>query len=235
VQQDLVEAVHETGTPIVAVLMNGRPLAIPWLAENVPAILQAWHPGIQGGNALADVLWGDFNPSGKLTVSFPRSVGQVPIYYSRDHTARPATDSKFTSRYVDSPNAPLYPFGHGLSYTSFEYGDLVLSADTITAIDTLYVSATVTNTGDVAGAEVVQLYIRDRVAGVVRPVKELKGFTKVHLEPGEQQTVRFALRPRQLGFFDEEMLWVVEPGVFNVWVGWSSDEGLEGSFVVSGN
>ncbi len=235
VQQDLIEAIQETGTPVVAVIMSGRPLAVPWLAENVPAILQAWQPGIQGGNALADVLWGDFNPSGKLTVSFPRSVGQVPVYYSRDNTGRPPADAKFTSRYLDSPNTPLYPFGHGLSYTTFEYGDLVLSADTITQNDTLLVSATVRNTGDVAGAEVVQLYIRDLVASVVRPVKELKGFTKIYLEPGEQQTVQFTLRPRQLGFFDQEMLWVVEPGVFNLWVGWSSDEGLEGSFVVSGN
>jgi beta-glucosidase len=235
VQQDLIEAIQETGTPVVAVIMSGRPLAVPWLAENVPAILQAWQPGIQGGNALADVLWGHFNPSGKLTVSFPRSVGQVPVYYSRDNTGRPPADAKFTSRYLDSPNTPLYPFGHGLSYTTFEYGDLVLSADTITQNDTLLVSATVRNTGDVAGAEVVQLYIRDLVASVVRPVKELKGFTKIYLEPGEQQTVQFTLRPRQLGFFDQEMLWVVEPGVFNLWVGWSSDEGLEGSFVVSGN
>jgi beta-glucosidase len=235
VQQQLIEAVHATGTPVVAVIMSGRPLTIPWLAENVPAILQAWHPGIQAGNAVADLLWGDFNPSGKLAVSFPRSVGQVPVYYNHDHTGRPPTEARFTSKYLDLPVTPLYPFGHGLSYTTFEYGDLALSADTITANDTLYVSATVTNTGDVAGAEVVQLYLRDLVASVVRPVKELKGFTKVYLEPGEAQTVQFALRPLELGFFDQDMLWVVEPGVFNVWVGWSSDEGLEGSFVISGN
>jgi len=235
VQQQLIEAVHGTGTPVVAVIMSGRPLTMPWLAENVPAILQAWHPGIQAGNAVADLLWGDVNPSGKLAVSFPRSVSQVPVYYNHDHTGRPATEARFTSKYLDLPNTPLYPFGHGLSYTTFEYADLALSADTITANDTLYVSATVRNAGDVAGAEVVQLYIRDLVASVVRPVKELKGFTKVYLEPGEQQTVQFALRPLELGFFDQDMLWVVEPGVFNVWVGWSSDEGLEGSFVISGN
>ena len=235
VQGELIEAVHATGTPVVAVVMSGRPLAIPWLAENVPAILQAWHPGIQGGNALADVLWGDFNPSGKLTVSFPRSEGQIPIYYSRDHTGRPRTESRFTSKYLDSPNTPLYPFGHGLSYTTFGYGDLVLSADTIARDETLSVSAMVTNTGDVAGAEVVQLYIRDLVASVVRPVKELKGFTKIYLEPGEQQMVQFTLGPRELEFFNQDKQWVVEPGVFNVWVGWNSDEGLEGSFVVSGN
>ena len=235
VQQDLIEAVHAAGTPVVAVIMSGRPLAIPWLAANVPAIIQAWHPGTQGGNALADVLWGDFNPSGKLAVSLPRSVGQVPIYYSRDVTGRPATDFKFTSRYLDSPNTPLYPFGFGLSYTTFEYGDLVLSADTIAADGTVSVSATVRNTGNVAGAEVVQLYIRDPVASVVRPVKELKGFTKVNVAPGERQTVRFTLGPRELGFYNQDMQWVVEPGVFRVWVGWSSDEGLEGSFVVSRN
>lgn len=235
VQQELIEAVHETGTPIVAVIMSGRPPAIPWLAANVPAILQAWHPGIQGGNAVADILWGDANPSGKLTVSFPRSVGQVPIYYSVDHTGRPPTQFKFTSKYLDAPNTPLYPFGHGLSYTTFEYGDLTLSADTIAADGTLTVSATVTNAGAVAGAEVVQLYIRDLVASVVRPVKQLKGFTKVLLQPGEQRTVRFTLGQSELGFYDQDMQWVVEPGEFAVWVGWSSDAGLEGSFVVSGN
>jgi len=235
VQQELIEAVHETGTPIVAVIMSGRPFTIPWLADNVPAILQAWHPGIQAGNALADLLWGDYNPSGKLPVSFPRSVGQIPVYYSHDITGRPPTDQRFTSKYIDSPNTPLYPFGYGLSYTTFDYSNLVLSADTITTSDTLVVSATVKNTGDVAGAEVVQLYIRDPVASVVQPVKELEGFTKVYLEPGEEQTVRFTLRPRQLGFFDQDMLWVIEPGDFYVWVGRSSDEGLESSFVVSGN
>ena len=235
VQRDLIEAIHEAGTPVVAVIMSGRPLAIPWMAANVPAILQAWHPGIQGGNALADVLWGDFNPSGKLTVSFPRSVGQIPIYYSRDITGRPGTDFRYTSKYLDSPNTPLYPFGHGLSYTTFEYSDLVLSADTISPNGTISVSAMARNTGDVAGAEVVQLYIRDVVASVVRPVKALKGFTKVYLEPGEQQTVRFTLGPRELGFYNQGMQWVVEPGVFKVWIGWSSEEGLEGSFVVSGN
>jgi len=234
VQQDLVEAVYETGTPVVAVIMSGRPLTIPWLAENVPAIIQAWHPGIQGGNALADVLWGDFNPSGKLTVSFPRSVGQIPVYYSHDHTGRPPNETRFTSKYLDSPNTPLYPFGYGLSYTTFEYSDLTLSADTIAQGDNLSVSATVTNTGNVAGAEVVQLYIRDLVASVVQPVKELKGFTKIYLEPGEQETVQFTLGPRELEFFNQDKQWVIEPGVFNVWVGWSSDEGLEGSFVVSG-
>ena len=235
VQQELIEAVHETGTPVVAVIMSGRPLAIPWLAEHVPAILQAWHPGIQGGNALADVLWGDANPSGKLTVSFPRSVGQVPIYYSRDVTGRPRSESKFTSKYLDSPNTPLYPFGHGLSYSTFEYGDLVLSADTIAPDGTLSVSATVTNTGRVAGAEVVQLYIRDLVASVVRPVKELKGFTKIFLEPGQRQTVRFTLGPSELGFYNQDMQRVVEPGTFAVWVSSSSDAGLESSFVVKGN
>lgn len=235
VQRDLIEAVHETGTPVVAVIMSGRPLAIPWLAANVPAILQAWHPGIQGGNALADVLWGDFNPTGKLTVSFPRSVGQIPIYYSRDNTGRPRTDSRFSSKYLDSPNTPLYSFGHGLSYTTFEYGDLVLSADRIAPDGSLSVGATVRNTGDVAGAEVVQLYIRDLVASVVRPVKELKGFTKVYLEPGEQRSVRFTLGSRELGLYNQDMQWVVEPGGFKVWIGRSSDEGLEGSFTVGEN
>lgn len=232
VQEGLIEAVHKTGTPVVAVVMSGRPLTIPWLAENVPAILQAWHPGSQGGNAVADILWGDANPSAKLPVSFPRSVGQIPIFYSHDHTGRPATQSRFTSRYLDSPNTPLYPFGYGLSYTTFAYTDLELSADTIASDGTISVSAVITNTGSVAGEEIVQLYIRDPVASVVRPVRELQGFSKILLEPGQQQTVRFTLGPDELGFYNQDMEWVVEPGAFMVWVGWSSDEGLEGTFVV---
>jgi beta-glucosidase len=235
VQQQLVEAVAAVGKPVVAVVMSGRPLAIAWLAEHVPAILQAWHPGIQGGNAVADVLWGDSNPSGKLPVSFPRSVGQVPIYYNHEMTGRPATRDRFTSKYLDVPTTPLYPFGYGLSYTTFKYGDLALSADTIAADGTISVSATVTNTGKVAGVEVAQLYIRDVVASVVRPIRELKGFTRVSLKPGEQQTVRFTLGPRELGFYNQEMRWVVEPGVFQVWIGGSSAEGLEGRFVVRGD
>lgn len=235
VQQQLAEAVHGTGTPLVVVLLTGRPFAIPWLAEHVPAILQAWHPGIQGGNAVADILWGDFNPSGKLPVSFPRAAGQVPVYYASDNTGRPPTAEKFTSKYLDLPNTPLYPFGHGLSYTTFEYGDLEVSSDTIGAAETVTVSATVMNAGTVAGAEVVQLYIRDPVASVVRPVKELEGFAKVSLKPGERQTVRFTLGPRELGFYDRDMEWVVEPGAFTVWIGPSSAEGLAGSFVVRGN
>jgi beta-glucosidase len=232
VQQELVEAVFETGTPVVAVVMSGRPLAIAWLAEHVPAILQAWHPGMQGGNAVADVLWGDVNPSGKLTVSFPWSVGQVPVYYSHDNTGRPPTDFKFTSKYLDAPNTPLYPFGFGLSYTTFAYGDLALSADTIPSDGSLTVRTTVRNTGARAGAEVVQLYIRDLVASVVRPVRELQGFTKVYLEPGEERVVTFTLGPADLGFYDQDMQWVIEPGAFSVWVGPSSVEGSEGSFVV---
>ncbi len=232
VQHALVEAVFETGTPVVALVMSGRPLAISWMAEHVPAILQTWHPGVQGGNAVADVLWGDVNPSGKLTVSFPRSVGQVPVFYSHDNTGRPPTDFKFTSKYLDAPNTPLYAFGHGLSYTTFEYGNLALSADTIPPDGSITVSATVRNTGPRAGAEVVQLYIRDHVASVVRPVRELQGFTKVHLEPGAERTVAFTLGPRDLGFYNRDMQWVVEPGVFSVWVAPSSTDGVEGSFVV---
>jgi beta-glucosidase len=233
VQGALIEAVHETGTPVVVVLMSGRPLTIPWLAEHVPAILQAWHPGGQAGHAVADVLWGDVNPSGKLPVSFPRSVGQLPIYYARDNTGRPRDEAdKFTSKYLDAPNTPLFPFGHGLSYTTFEYADLSLSADTIAPQETISVSATVTNAGSTAGAEVVQLYIRDRVASVVQPIRRLRSFTKIHLEPGETRTVEFDVGPRDLGFYNRDMQWVVEPGTFSVWVGWNSVEGLEADFVV---
>jgi len=154
------------------------------------------------------------------------------LYYAHDHTGRPPTDYKFTSKYLDMPNTPLYPFGYGLSYTTFEYSDLELDAETIAPDGSLTVSATVTNTGSMPGAEVVQLYIRDPVASVVRPVKELEGFTKIRLQPGEQQTVEFTLGPQELGFYNQDMEWVVEPGDFQVWVGWSSAEGLEGRFVV---
>jgi beta-glucosidase len=232
VQQELVAAVHATGTPVVAVVMSGRPLAIPWLADHVPAILQAWHPGIQGGPAVADVLWGDQNPGGKLPVSIPRSVGQIPVFYAHAPTGRPPTSFKFTSKYIDSPNTPLFPFGHGLSYTTFAYSDLALSTDTIPPDGTVTVSAMVANTGDVAGAEVAQLYLRDPVASVVRPVRELRGFTRVVLAPGEHRTVRFRLGPRELGLYDQDMRWVVEPGDFFVWVGGSSEAQLRGAFVV---
>lgn len=234
-QLDLVKAVHATGRPTVVVLMNGRPLTIGWIAENLPAILEAWFAGIQAGHAIADVLFGDVNPGGKLPVTFPRTVGQVPIYYNHKNTGRPADpNNKYTSKYIDLPSTPLFPFGFGLSYTRFRLTNLELSAGTILPDGRLTVSVEVENIGRRAGDEVVQLYIRDVAASVTRPVRELKGFERIALQPGERRRVRFTLGREQLGFYNREMQFVVEPGEFRVMVGTSSVEGLEAGFRVVG-
>jgi len=234
-QNDLVKKIHELGTPVVLVLMNGRPLTISWAAENVAAILETWFLGVQAGNAIADVLFGDVNPSGKLPVSFPYSVGQVPVHYNHMNTGRPPTADRWTSKYIDAPVAPLFPFGFGLSYTKFEYSNLQLSAKSIERTGSVTVSAEVQNTGAVPGDEVVQLYLRDMVSTTIRPVKELKGFRRLTLAPGEKHRVEFVLGPEQLGFYGRDMKFVVEPGTFKVWIGLSSVQGLEGSFEVTGN
>jgi beta-glucosidase len=223
VQLQLLQAVHATGRPLVVVLMNGRPLSIPWLDENVPAILETWYLGVQMGPAVADVLFGDYNPGGKLPVSFPRTVGQEPLYYNHKNTGRPPSDEeRYTSKYIDVPWTPLYPFGHGLSYTTFAYSVPRLSATRIAAADSVTVEVDVTNAGPVTGDEVVQLYVRDDVASVTRPVRELRGFERITLDPGQRRTVSFTLRPDDLAFYDQRMQRVVEPGVFTVWVGASS-------------
>lgn len=213
--------------------MNGRPLDLTWEDENVPAILETWFAGTQAGPAIADVLFGDYNPSGKLTVTFPRSVGQVPIHYDMKNTGRPMSENKYTSKYLDVPNSPLYPFGYGLSYTEFDYSDLSISSNSIARGDTLDVTVTVSNTGDRSGEEVVQLYVRDLVASVTRPVKELKDFRKISLEPGASQEVSFSLTSEDLSFYNQEMEWVVEPGTFRIFVGTSSEETLDAEFEVS--
>ena len=198
-QQQLLEAVHAANPNIVLVLMNGRPLAIPWAAEHVPAIVEAWHLGIESGNAIAQVLYGDYNPSGKLPMTLPRDVGQVPIYYNYKNTGRPGPkDVVFWSHYSVQVNTPLYAFGHGLSYTTFKYNDLKVSKKG----KSCEVSVNVKNTGKTDGEEVVQLYIRDRVASVTRPVQELKGFEKIMLKSGESQTVKFTLTDKELGFYN---------------------------------
>ncbi len=231
VQEELLRDLHATGKPVIVVLANGRPLAIPWIAQNCAAIVETWFLGVEAGNAVADVLFGDFNPSGKLTTSFPRATGQVPIYYNHKHTGRPANDTvKFTSRYMDLPSSPLYPFGYGLSYTTYQYSDLRLSAHKLHPNDSIVVSAVVKNTGDRTGIEIAQLYIHDEVASVTRPVKELKGFQRITLGPGESKRVEFMLRPDQLRFFNLSMQNIIEPGTFDVYVGPSSAEGLEGKF-----
>jgi beta-glucosidase len=234
VQEQLLEALDGTGTPIVLVLMSGRPLAVAWAAEHVPAIVQAWFLGSETGHALADVLFGDVSPSGKLPVTVPRAVGQVPIYYNHKHTGRPPAAEKYTSKYLDLPVSPLYPFGHGLSYTTFSYSDLHLSTPRIGPAGSLTVSALVTNTGSREGTEVAQLYVRDEVASVTRPVRALAGFRRIALRPGEAQRVEFVLSARQLRFYNQAMRFTVEPGRFRVFVGPSSAEGLEGSFAVAG-
>lgn len=222
VQQELLEAVHAVNPNIVLVLMNGRPLAVTWADEHVPAIVEAWQLGTQSGNAIAQVLFGDYNPSGKLPMTFPRSVGQVPIYYNHHSTGRPGPKAEvFWAHYIDETNAPLYPFGYGLSYTNFEYTDLQIDDSNQYAIK---VRVTVKNTGKVAGEEVAQLYIRDKVASVVRPVKELKGFQKFMLQPNESKVIEFVLTDVELGFYDNTGKFIVEPGEFDIMVGTNSQK-----------
>lgn len=225
-QQALLEELKKTGKPIVLVLLSGRPNSIGWADENVDAILEAWYPGTMGGHAVADVLWGDYNPSGKLPVTFPRNVGQVPIYYNMKNTGRPYTadkqGQKYLSRYLDVPNSPLYPFGHGLSYTTFGYSPVKLDKASIRPGERLTASVTVTNTGKRAGEEVVQLYVQDLVGSVTRPVKELKGFRKIALKAGEARTVTFQLSDKDLAFHRGDMSYGAEAGDFKLWIGGSS-------------
>lgn len=229
-QLALAKAAFESGRPAAVVLLNGRPLTISWLAENAPALLEAWHPGVEGGNAVADALFGDVNPGGKLTASFPRSVGQIPIYYDHKSTGRPASAAKFTSKYLDLPSTPLYPFGYGLSYTTFRLSNLRVSADRISPRGSLRVSIDVENTGSREGDEVAQLYVHRPVASVTRPVLELKGFTRVTLAPGEKRTVTLTLGPAELGLWGAGMRWSVEPGPVELLVGTSSAGGLRARF-----
>ncbi|MCB0572240.1 MAG: beta-glucosidase BglX [Phaeodactylibacter sp.] len=221
-QVRLLKALKETGKPIVLVLFNGRPMALTWEDENMDAILDVWHPGTEAGNAIADVLFGDVNPSGKLTTSFPVAVGQIPVYHSMLNTGRPydgGDSPKFKSNYLDIPNEPLYPFGYGLSYTKFEYGKPTLSHTEMGKGGKATLSVSVKNTGSRTGSETVQLYIRDVVGSISRPVKELKGFEKITLKPGEQRTIRFAIDEQLLQFCNGNLEWVVEPGEFQVFVG----------------
>lgn len=234
-QLDLVRRVWATGTPVVVVLVNGRPLAIPWVADHAAAILEAWLPGTEGGPAVADVLFGAANPSGKLPMTFPRDEGQIPIYYAHLNTGRPfRPGDKYTSRYIDVPNTPLYPFGFGLSYTTFTYSPLRLDTERLAWNDTLHVSVGVTNSGGRDGAEVVQLYIRDLVGSVSRPVKELKAFRRVSLAAGASRQVTFALSRADLAFPGREMRSVAEPGRFEVSVGGRSDQGVQAGFTLLG-
>jgi beta-glucosidase len=235
-QMELVQAIHATGKPTIVVLVNGRPLSIGWIVNNAPAILESWMGGTESGNAIADILFGDVNPGAKLPVTFPRTVGQVPIYYNHMNTGRPPdAESRYNSKYIDEPWTPLFPFGYGLSYTTFKISNLQLSAPRINASGKLTVSVEVENTGRRAGDEVVQLYIRDPVASMTRPVKELKGFQRVSLQPGEKRHVEFVLGAEHLGFWNREMRYVVEPGEFRVMVGSNSVDVSESKFEVTPN
>jgi len=232
-QLELARRLVATGRPVAVVLMSGRPLGINWLAERAPAILEAWFPGTEAGHAVADVLFGKVNPGGKLPVTFPRAAGQEPLSYNHRRTGRPPDPkNKYTSKYLDLDWTPLYPFGHGLSYTQFRLTDLQVTPAAIPADGAVTVSATVQNRGSREGDQTVQLYVRDVVASVTRPVQELKGFQRLTLRPGESRRVEFLLGPAELGFYDRDMKWVVEPGRFEVRLGDSSVGGLTGSFEV---
>ncbi len=232
-QQQLVQQIADTGKPYVVVLMNGRPLTIPWLADNAPALLEAWFPGTEGGDAVADVLFGKVNPGGKLPMSFPRSVGQIPMSYNELPTGRPADpNNKYTSKYLDVPNTPQYPFGYGLSYTTFSLSNLKLSSTQVPRNGSLTVTADVTNTGPVAGDDVAQLYLHESDTSVLQPVRRLEGFKRVTLNPGQSRTVKFTLDSSELGFYNAEGKFGVEPGPFDVWVGDSSVGGLHSTFNV---
>ncbi len=226
-QEELFKAVKATGKPVIVVLMAGRPLVFNTIAAQADAVVYAWLLGDQGGNAIADVLFGDYNPSGKLPISFPRNVGQIPIFYNHYNTGRPVTksgDIRYKSAYIDVSNDPQYAFGHGLSYTTFSYSNLKLSNTAINQKESVKVSFTLTNTGKVEGEEVAQLYIQDTFASVVRPVKELRDFAKVKLKPGESKEISFELNPEKLAFYHEEKGWITEPGEFKVMVGSASND-----------
>jgi beta-glucosidase len=226
VQEELIKTIMATGKPLIVLISAGRPLVFNWTADNVPAIIYTWWLGTQAGNAIADVLFGDYNPSGKLPISFPRTEGQVPIYYNHYATGRPArndSDVNYVSAYTDLLNSPKYSFGHGLSYTKFEYGKIKLSKTKLHAADKLEATVVVTNAGNYDGEEVVQLYIRDMFGSVVRPIKELKGFQKIFLKKGENREVKFTLSVNDLRFYDDKLNYNWEPGAFQIMIGGSSN------------
>jgi len=235
-QKDLLKALLKTGKPVVLVLFTGRPLAIKWEEENVPAILNVWFGGSEAGDAIADVLFGDVNPSGKLTTTFPQNVGQVPLYYAHKNTGRPLGDAKwfqkFRSNYLDVSNDPVYPFGFGLSYTEFSYGEIRLSVNEMSSTDSLTASIDVTNKGSHDGDEVVQLYIHDVVGSVTRPVKELKGFKKIHFKAGETKSMSFTIHVNDLSFYKSDLSFGYEPGKFEVFIGTNSRDVKKAEFIL---
>jgi len=234
IQQRLLKSLLATGKPVILLVFDGRPLNLSWENEKVPAILNVWFGGTETGHAIADVLFGDVNPSGKLSATFPQNVGQIPIYYSHKNTGRPLEEgkwfTKFKSNYLDVSNEPLYPFGYGLSYTTFDISAPKLDKTTMNAGESIIVTSTVKNTGLKDGEEVIQLYIRDMVGSITRPVKELKGFQKISLKAGESKQVTFTLRENDLKFYNANLDFVAEPGDFKVFVGNSSENVKESDF-----
>jgi beta-glucosidase len=234
IQEQMLEAVASTGKPVVLVLQNGRPLDIRWASEHVPAILEAWYPGTEGGNAVADVLFGDVDPGGKLPVSWPRTAGSEPLYYNHNLTHSPEDRADFTSRYWDMNSKPLYPFGFGLSYTTFKFANLQLSKTKMATGDTTDVSVDVTNTGTIAGDAVAQIYIHQRYGTASRPVRQLKGFERLSLQPGETKTLKFPLGKEELQYWSpQQKQWIVEPTEFDVWAGEDSGADLHAEFTVT--
>jgi beta-glucosidase len=223
-QKELARKVVASSTPTIVVLINGRALAIPWIDENIPAIVEAWIPGEKGGDAIADILFGDYNPGGKLSVTFPRHAGQLPVYYNYKPSKSYWLEKGWGNSYADIDYQPLYEFGYGLSYTTFEYQGLEISPESSGPNGQFQITVEIKNTGNRAGSEVVQLYLRDKISTVVRPVKELKGFTRVWLEPGESATISFILTHDEFKMLDKHLDWIVEPGEFDILLGSSSED-----------
>lgn len=231
-QQELLQAVVATGKPVVLVLESGRPLDIRWANDHIAAIIQAWYPGVQAGNAIADVLFGEVSPSGRLPMSWPRSVGQIPVYYNHKATGRPTSPDRWHTGYLDQSSQPLFPFGYGLAYTTFRYSNLKVLTETVAPTGALRVQAEVENVGRRTAAEVAQLYVHDRVAPTSRPVRELKGFERVTLRPGEKKTVQFTVNANDLGSYDAGLHWMVPAGTYDVWIAPSAAEGTPGTFQI---
>jgi beta-glucosidase len=231
-QQELLQAVVATGKPVVLVLESGRPLDIRWANDHVAAIIQAWYPGVQAGTAIADVLFGEVSPSARLPISWPRSVGQIPVYYNHKTTGRPTSADRWHTGYLDESSEPLFPFGYGLTYATFRYSNIKVLTETVAPTGAVHVQADLQNMGRRAGTEVAQLYVHDRVAPTSRPIRELKGFQRITLKPGEKRTVEFTLNAKDLGSYDDDLHWVVPPGTYEVWIAPNAAEGVHATFQI---
>jgi beta-glucosidase len=231
-QEVLLEQVVATGKPVVLVIESGRPLDIRWANDHASAILQAWYPGVQAGKAIADLLFGEASPSARLPVSWPRSVGQIPVYYNHRNTGRPSSSDRWHTGYVDASSLPLFPFGYGLTYTTFRYSNLKVLTQSLSSSATLSVEADIENTGQRIGTEVVQLYVHGRLAPTSRPVRELKGVQRVTLKPGEKKTIEFSVKADGLGSYDSHLHWIVPPGLYDVWIAPNAAEGMKATFQI---